>query len=100
MDIKTEANGDALKISLSGRLDTITAADFEKTLTDSLDGVKELTIDCGGLVYVASSGLRMLLMAQKRMNKQGKMTVINVGEAVMDVLEMTGFADFLDIRKK
>ena len=100
MEIRTEANGDALKLSLSGRLDTIAATDLEKTLNASLDGVKELTIDCGALTYVASSGLRMFLLAQKRMSRQGKMKMINVGEAVMDVLEMTGFADFLDIKRK
>ena len=100
MEIKTEANGDALTMSLSGRLDTITAADFEKALNSSLDGVKDLTIDCDKLTYVASSGLRMFLLAQKRMSRQGKMKMINVGEAVMEVLEMTGFADFLDIKQK
>lgn len=100
MEIKTEAKGDALKISLSGRLDTIAAMDLEKQLQSSLDGVKELTIDCDELAYIASSGLRSLLLAQKRMNKQGKMTMINVGETVSEVLEMTGFVEFLDIRKK
>ncbi len=100
MDIRTEAKGDALTMSLSGRLDTVAAMELEKVVKSSLDGVKELTIDCGELVYIASSGLRVLLLAQKRMNKQGKMVMIHVGETVTEVLEMTGFIDFLDIRKE
>ncbi len=99
MDIKKEQNGATLTMSLSGRLDTIAATDFEKELNTSLTGVETLVLDCADLTYVASSGLRMLLMAEKRMAKQGKMTMRNVQPQVMEVLSMTGFDDLLSIEK-
>ena len=94
MEIKKELNGTSLTMFLSGRLDTVAAVDFEKELNASLDGVTALTLDCSALEYVASSGLRTFLMAQKRMNKQR-----HVQEAVMEVLSMTGFDDLLSIEK-
>lgn len=99
MEIKKEQNGTALTMSLSGRLDTVAAVDFEKELNASLDGVENLVFDCTELTYVASSGLRTFLMAQKRMSKQGKMTMRHVQEAVMEVLSMTGFDDLLQIER-
>lgn len=98
MDIKKEQSGTTLTLTLSGRLDTVAAADFEKELNDSLDGVKMLILDCAELTYVASSGLRALLMAQKRMNAQGTMETRHVQDAVMEVLSMTGFDDLLNIK--
>ncbi|MBR5163397.1 MAG: STAS domain-containing protein [Schwartzia sp.] len=99
MDIKKEKNGTTLTMALSGRLDTVAAADFEKELNASLDGVESLIFDCADLTYVASSGLRAFLMVQKRMNKQGKMVMRHVQDAVMEVLTMTGFDDLLLIEK-
>ena len=99
MEIKKEQNGTSLTMFLSGRLDTVAAVDFEKELNTSLDGVTALTLDCSALEYVASSGLRTFLMAQKRMNKQGNMTMRHVQEPVMEVLSMTGFDDLLSIEK-
>ena len=99
MEIKKEQNGTSLTMSLSGRLDTVAAADFEKELQSSLEGVSTLVLDCSELTYVASSGLRALLMAQKRMNKQGSMVMRHVQDAVMEVLSMTGFDDLLQIEK-
>ena len=99
MEIKKEQSGTSLTMFLTGRLDTVAAADFEKELNASLDGVENLVLDCAALTYVASSGLRTFLMAQKRMNKQGKMTMRHVQEAVMEVLSMTGFDDLLQIEK-
>ena len=99
MEIKKEQNGTSLTMFLSGRLDTVAAADFEKELQSSLDGVSTLVLDCSELTYVASSGLRALLMAQKRMNKQGSMVMRHVQDAVMEVLSMTGFDDLLQIEK-
>ncbi len=86
-----------LSISLEGRLDTTTAPDLEKALEGSLDGVSELVIDMGGLDYLSSAGLRILLGAQKSMNKQGSMKVTNVNETIMEIFEVTGFADILTI---
>ena len=97
MEIKKEQNGTSLTMFLSGRLDTVAAADFEKELQSSLEGVSTLVLDCSELTYVASSGLRALLMAQKRMNKQGSMVVKNVSEEVKEIFEVTGFSDILTI---
>lgn len=97
MNITQKANGNELCISLEGRLDTTTAPELEKVLTGSLDGVTELTFDMSALDYLSSAGLRVLLGAQKRMNKQGSMKVTNVNETIMEIFEVTGFADILTI---
>ncbi|MBE6085021.1 MAG: STAS domain-containing protein [Selenomonas ruminantium] len=97
MEIKKEQNGPVLKISLSGRLDAVTAPDLDKVVQNELTGITELTLDFTDLVYVASAGLRVLLLAQKRMKKQGFMKLTHVNKDVKDVLEMTGFIDFLTI---
>lgn len=99
MEITKEANGTSLTLKLAGRLDTIAATDFDKTLDEALDGVEELILDCTDLAYVASSGLRTFLKAQKRMNKQGRMVLRHVNETVNEVLSMTGFDDLLTIEK-
>ena len=89
---KIEGN---LTVTLEGRLDTTTAPELEKFLGDNLLGVSTLTLDCEKLVYVSSAGLRVILSAQKRM--RGAMKLVKVCELVMEVFEMTGFADILDI---
>lgn len=97
MNITKKANGNELCISLEGRLDTTTAPELEKVLSDSLEGVTELTFDMSALDYLSSAGLRILLGAQKQMNKQGSMKVTNVNETIMEIFEVTGFADILTI---
>ncbi len=97
MNITEKSNGSELCISLEGRLDTTTAPELEKILSGSLDGVTDLTFDMGKLDYLSSAGLRILLGAQKRMNKQGSMKVTNVNETIMEIFEVTGFADILTI---
>ncbi len=99
MLINKEANGDQLTISLDGRLDTTTAPQLEAEITGGLNGVKDLTIDMEKLVYVSSAGLRVLLKAQKTMNKQGKMTVKNVSPEIKEIFEVTGFDELLNIEK-
>ena len=95
---KTETNkGAGLVLSLDGRLDTTTAPQLEAELRSGLDGVQELTIDMEKLVYISSAGLRVLLKAQKIMNKQGKMTVKNVSQEIKDIFEVTGFDELLNI---
>ncbi|MBR1696656.1 MAG: STAS domain-containing protein [Anaerovibrio sp.] len=84
-------------MSLEGRLDAVSAGDLDKVIQNDLNGIDELTFDFAALDFVASAGLRVLLVAQKRMNKQGTMKILHVNEEVMDVLEMTGFSNFLDI---
>ena len=100
MEIKKDQNGTTLTLHLSGRLDAVTAVDLDKVLAASLADVKELVFDLADLEYIASAGLRSLLAAQKRMAKQGTMVLRNVTEEVNDVLEMTGFSDFLTIETK
>lgn len=97
MTIDKRANGSALTISLTGRLDTTTAPQLEGELRTSLPGVTELALDFTGLEYLSSAGLRVLLGAQKIMNKQGSMVVRNVNATIMEVFEITGFADILTI---
>lgn len=97
MNITKKANGNQLCISLEGRLDTTTAPELEKVLSGSLDDVTELIFDMGALDYLSSAGLRILLGAQKQMNKQGSMKVTNVNETIMEIFEVTGFADILTI---
>ena len=97
MMIYKERNENALTVTLEGRLDTSTAPVLERTLKDSLGGVSELTLDFAGLEYISSAGLRVLLAAQKTMNEQGSMKLINVDEIIMEILEVTGFSDILTI---
>ena len=97
MNIEKKLEGTTLTIALEGRLDTTTSPDLEETLGASLDGVTALVFDFTKLDYLSSAGLRVLLSAQKRMNKQGSMKLVHVNDAVKEVFEITGFADFLTI---
>ena len=97
MTITTTRNGSALTLQLEGRLDTTTSPQLEAELSASLDGVKQLTLDLQQLAYLSSAGLRVILGAQKRMNKQGQMVVRHVNETIMEVFEVTGFVDILTI---
>ena len=95
MKITSEKNGVELVISLDGRLDTTTAPDLESYIAEKYDGKGNIVFDCGKLAYVSSAGLRVLLTAQKK--AKNAMKLINVCELVMEVFEMTGFADILVI---
>ncbi len=97
MTITKKQNGTALEIALEGRLDTATAPELEQEVKTSLDGVTELTFDFENLEYISSAGLRVLLSAQKIMNRQGSMKVTHVNETVMEIFEVTGFMDILTI---
>lgn len=97
MDIHKEKAGNALTIALEGRLDTITAPELEAELQTSLEGVETLTFNLARLDYISSAGLRVLLSAHKLMSRRGGMTVTNVNETVMEVFEVTGFLDMLNI---
>jgi anti-sigma B factor antagonist len=97
MTINKNQNGEALTVSLEGRLDTTTAPQLEAEFKHSLEGIKALTIDISALEYISSAGLRVLLSAQKVMNKQGEMTVKGANEAIMEIFEVTGFIDLLNI---
>ncbi|GFI16348.1 putative anti-sigma factor antagonist BtrV [Lachnospiraceae bacterium] len=99
MKITKTQNGNSLYLALEGRLDTNTAPELEASIKGSVDGVEELTIDMEVLDYLSSAGLRVLLGAQKIMNKQGSMRVTHVNDTIMDIFEVTGFADILTIEK-
>ena len=86
-----------LTITLKGRLDTTTAPNLETELKQNISGVEELVLDFAGLEYLSSAGLRVLLSAQKVMNRQGSMVVRNVNEIIMEIFEVTGFVDLLTI---
>lgn len=98
MTISKKTEGTNLIISLEGRLDTATSPQLEAELKRSIGGVTELELDLAKLVYLSSAGLRVLLSAQKVMNKQGEMKVCNVSETVMEVFDITGFLDILTIK--
>ena len=98
MEIAVNANGTALTISPVGRIDTATAPEVQKVVNENINGVTDLTFDLKQLKYLSSAGLRVLMSAQKIMNKQGEMKLINVNEDVLDVFDMTGLTDVFDIR--
>lgn len=97
MNIVKQTAGSALTLALIGRLDTTTSPELEKEIKASISGVTELIFDFAELEYVSSAGLRVLLAAQKMMNKQGKMVIRHVSETVMEVFDITGFSDILTI---
>lgn len=97
MEIIKNLDGEKLTVGVKGRLDTTTAPDLEAELKEAFEGINELVLDFADLEYVSSAGLRVILGAQKTMNKQGEMKLINVNDEVMNVFEITGFVDILTI---
>ena len=97
LNIEKKPNGAELTVALTGRLDTTTAPQLESAVKESLDGVTALTFDMDALEYISSAGLRVLLSAQKIMNRQGEMKVTHVSETIMEIFEVTGFSDILTI---
>ena len=97
MTIEIKKNAAETTIQIVGRLDTITAPVLDKTINEEIGDTKNLILDMKHLEYISSAGLRVLLGAQKKMQKIGSMKVVNVCEEVMEVFEMTGFADILVI---
>ena len=93
---KTMDNG-VLNVALEGRLDTTTAPQLEGELREAVDGADRLELDLKKLEYISSAGLRVLLSAQKLMGKKGGMTLRHVSETIMEIFEVTGFVDILDI---
>ena len=98
MNINIEKENGITTLKIEGRLDTTTAPELEKTINNEGAELKSLVLDFNGIDYISSAGLRVLLTAQKKMNVQGHMELINVSEAVMDIFEMTGFAEILEIK--
>ena len=97
MNITQNRQGSTLTVELEGRLDTTTAPQLESELKTALDGVTELIFDIKDLAYISSAGLRVLLSAQKVMNKQGKMVIRGASEEIIEIFDVTGFVDILTI---
>lgn len=97
MTIKKTKNSSEYTLTLDGRLDTTTAPQLEAELTSGMDDATSLVFDFEKLEYISSAGLRVLLMAQKKMNKQGKMKICNVNDTIREVFDITGFADILTV---
>lgn len=98
MNIEIQKNTEEITIKITGRLDTTTAPDFNKIINEDIADTDNLVLDFEKIEYISSAGLRVLLYAQKKMQKLGTMKLINVCEDVMEVFEMTGFSDILTIR--
>ena len=97
MMIEIKKNVEETIVEVAGRLDTTTAPALEKTICEDVGEAKNLVLDLKGLEYISSAGLRVLLAAQKKLQQVGCMKLKNVCEDVMEVLEITGFADILVI---
>ena len=97
MTIEKNLNGTELSLTIVGRLDTSTAPQLETEIKESVAGVEKLVLDFAALEYLSSAGLRVLLAAQKIMNKQGEMVIKNVNETINEIFEVTGFIDILTI---
>ena len=98
MNIAIKKNDSTLTITLQGRLDTSTSPELEKALQENLSGVQKIIMNFSDVEYISSAGLRVLLTAQKRMNAaDGSMKLLHVNESVMEVFDITGFADILTI---
>lgn len=97
MTIDKLCEGTVLTIKINGRLDTTTAPQLDTVLDDALPGMTDVTLDCANMAYISSAGLRVLLKAQKVMNKQGGMKLIHVNEEVAEVFDITGFSDILTV---
>ena len=98
MHIEITKNENDIIIGVSGRLDTTTAPTLEKTINDNIEIQKTIILDLNGLNYISSAGLRVLLSTQKKIQHTGTMKLINVSQDIMEVFEITGFVDILDIQ--
>ena len=97
MTIEKNVNGTSVSLKIIGRLDTSTAPALEAEIDGGASGMQELVLDCSALEYVSSAGLRVILKAQKQMNAQGSMKLTGVNETIMEIFDITGFADILTI---
>ncbi len=97
MTINKIADGDKLTIGVEGRLDTMTAPELDAEVKTGLEGVKDLVLDLAKLEYISSAGLRVVLAAQKLMNTQGSMKLVNLSPEVREVFDITGFSDVMTI---
>ena len=97
MTIEKTIAGSAATLTIAGRLDTTTAPELEATIDGCIAELTELVLDCSALEYVSSAGLRVILKAQKLMNARGSMKLTHVNATIMEIFDITGFADILTI---
>ena len=97
MQININKETEKLTVAPEGRIDTVTAPEFEQKIVENLDGVSDLVLDMTNVKYVSSAGLRVILKVQKVMVKQGNMKLIGVSKSIMEVFEVTGFLKILKI---
>ena len=97
MQINQNRSAETMTLTIEGRIDTTTAPSLESVINDMDSEVKDLILDMKGVEYISSAGLRVLLAAQKKMRKIGTLKLTGICDAVMEVFEMTGFADILVI---
>lgn len=97
LNINKTIDNDQAVLTLEGRLDTITAPQLEEAIKSEISGLTQLTLDFDQLEYISSAGLRVLLMAQKIMDKQGKMTIVDANDDILEIFEVTGFSEILTI---
>ncbi len=98
MTLTKTTNGSKLTIAAEGRIDTTTAPELDQTIKESVDGADSLVLDLAEVSYISSAGLRVLLSAHKIMSKKGGMTVTNASDDIMEIFEITGFSDILNIK--
>ncbi|MBQ1377997.1 MAG: STAS domain-containing protein [Lachnospiraceae bacterium] len=97
MNILKNIEGNKLEMAVEGRLDTNSSPVFMDAFTEVSEGIEDFVLDLGKVDYISSAGLRVLLSMQKIMNKQGKMTIVNATSDLMEVFDLTGFSDILNI---
>lgn len=97
MNINKNQEDKKVTLTVEGRLDTTTAPELEAAIEECIEGLEELDLDFANLEYISSAGLRVILAAQKKMNKQGTMVIRNANDVIMEVFEITGFVDILTI---
>lgn len=98
MEIKKTVDGKTLTLDINGRLDTLTSPALQNEINSSIEGIEHLVLDFKNVAYISSAGLRVVLSAQKEMNKRGDMIVANCKEEVLEVFNMTGFSEILNIQ--
>ena len=98
MKMNIARDGAKLTVTIQGRIDTVTTMEIEKKLKEtSLDGIRLTVMDFAGVEYITSMGLRMVLAFYNRMHEHGALKIIHVNDDVLQVFDITGFIDLLDI---
>ncbi len=101
LNTKMNVNDGELMVILEGRLDALTAQNFEKELEAAYEGITAITMDCAGLEYISSAGLRTILAAEQFLEEQGdnQVRIVNANEAILDIFEETGFVDLINVER-